>query len=219
MSFAASLAMQPPRWFSISFSRAGASCQVRAARVGTRASQVGSGPVGGARERQGAPTPLVRHDRGGSILSSVRRALGSQEGSREPSPGSRTAGSYQDALTGSVSSFCGHAGGLLSSFRSTRRVTEPTSRTLLPLPVPTLRKRHPVRGGLARVLMTRSGQVSVVDFRPHACPRHEQASTRETALSQHCLRGQRVEKTLSKRTHYCPRCGLAGDRDAISRPP
>ncbi|HTS31409.1 MAG TPA: hypothetical protein VMH81_36300 [Bryobacteraceae bacterium] len=43
-----------------------------------------------------------------------------------------------------------------------------------------------------------------------------QASTRETALSQHCLCGQRVEKTLSERTHYCPRCGLAGDRDAIS---
>ena len=33
-----------------------------------------------------------------------------------------------------------------------------------------------------------------------------QASTRETALSQHCLCGQRVEKTLSER----------GDRDAIS---
>jgi len=43
-----------------------------------------------------------------------------------------------------------------------------------------------------------------------------QASTRETALSQHSLGGQCVEKTLSERTHYSPRCGLAGDRDAIS---
>jgi hypothetical protein len=41
------------------------------------------------------------------------------------------------------------------------------------------------------------------------------ASTRTTALSQHCLCGRRVEKTIAERTHRCP-CGLAGDRDAVS---
>jgi len=42
-----------------------------------------------------------------------------------------------------------------------------------------------------------------------------QASTRETALP-HCSCGKRLEKTLTERTHYCPRRGLAGDRDAVS---
>jgi transposase len=42
------------------------------------------------------------------------------------------------------------------------------------------------------------------------------ASTRNTALSQHCLCGHRVAKTLAERIHSCPRCGLAGDRDAVS---
>ncbi|HET7754637.1 MAG TPA: hypothetical protein VFK85_12070, partial [Anaeromyxobacteraceae bacterium] len=41
------------------------------------------------------------------------------------------------------------------------------------------------------------------------------ASTHATALSQHCLCGRRVEKTLAERAHYCP-CGLSGDRDAVS---
>jgi hypothetical protein len=41
------------------------------------------------------------------------------------------------------------------------------------------------------------------------------ASTRTTALSQHCLCGRRVEKTLAERTHRCS-CGLCGDRDAVS---
>jgi hypothetical protein len=42
------------------------------------------------------------------------------------------------------------------------------------------------------------------------------ASTRTTALSQHCLCGHRAAKTLGQRTHRCPRCGLEGDRDAVS---
>ena len=44
----------------------------------------------------------------------------------------------------------------------------------------------------------------------------ERASTRTTALSQHCLCGQRVAKTLADRVHDCGRCGLRGDRDAVS---
>jgi hypothetical protein len=42
------------------------------------------------------------------------------------------------------------------------------------------------------------------------------ASTRSTALSQHCLCGARVPKTLAQRTHECPQCGLHGDRDIVS---
>jgi len=44
----------------------------------------------------------------------------------------------------------------------------------------------------------------------------ERASTRTTALSQHCLCGERVAKALSSRTHACASCGLRGDRDAVS---
>jgi hypothetical protein len=40
--------------------------------------------------------------------------------------------------------------------------------------------------------------------------------TRSTALSQHCLCGFRVHKTLAQRTHDCPHCGLHGDRDIVS---
>ena len=35
-------------------------------------------------------------------------------------------------------------------------------------------------------------------------------------MSQHCLCGQRVPKTLAQRTHHCPHCGLRADRDIIS---
>jgi hypothetical protein len=42
------------------------------------------------------------------------------------------------------------------------------------------------------------------------------AGTRSTALSQHCLCGARVPKTLAQRTHACPHCGLHGDRDIVS---
>jgi hypothetical protein len=42
------------------------------------------------------------------------------------------------------------------------------------------------------------------------------ASTQTTALSQHCLCGGRVAKTLGDRVHVCPACGLRGDRDAVS---
>jgi Putative transposase DNA-binding domain len=42
------------------------------------------------------------------------------------------------------------------------------------------------------------------------------AGTRSTALSQHCLCGARVAKTLAQRTHECPHCGLRGDRDIVS---
>ncbi|KAK1177764.1 hypothetical protein B7755_006000 [Streptomyces sp. NBS 14/10] len=42
------------------------------------------------------------------------------------------------------------------------------------------------------------------------------ASTWSTALSQHCLCGQRVNKTLRDREHKCIACGLAGKRDLVS---
>ncbi|OBA82374.1 transposase [Mycobacterium sp. 1164966.3] len=42
------------------------------------------------------------------------------------------------------------------------------------------------------------------------------AGTGSTALSQHCLCGARVPKTLAVRTHDCPHCGLRGDRDLVS---
>jgi len=42
------------------------------------------------------------------------------------------------------------------------------------------------------------------------------AATRSTALSQHCLCGQRVAKTLDQRTHDCKHCGLHSDRDVVS---
>jgi hypothetical protein len=42
------------------------------------------------------------------------------------------------------------------------------------------------------------------------------AATRTTAMSQHCLCGQRVPKTLAQRTHHCPHCGLRADRDIVS---
>jgi hypothetical protein len=42
------------------------------------------------------------------------------------------------------------------------------------------------------------------------------ASTRSTALSQHCLCGARMAKTLAQRIHDCPQCGLQGDRDIVS---
>ena len=42
------------------------------------------------------------------------------------------------------------------------------------------------------------------------------ASTHTTALSQHCLCGQRVDKPLGQRVHTCPSCELRGDRDAVA---
>jgi hypothetical protein len=42
------------------------------------------------------------------------------------------------------------------------------------------------------------------------------ASTRTTALSQHCPCGARVPKRLRDRVHVCSACGLRGDRDAIA---
>ncbi|MFF4518961.1 zinc ribbon domain-containing protein [Streptomyces mirabilis] len=42
------------------------------------------------------------------------------------------------------------------------------------------------------------------------------ASTFTTRLSQTCLCGERVTKTLSDRIHRCPGCGLVGDRDMVS---
>ena len=41
------------------------------------------------------------------------------------------------------------------------------------------------------------------------------ASTRTTALSQHCTCGTRARKDLSQRTHQCA-CGIEGDRDLVS---
>ena len=46
--------------------------------------------------------------------------------------------------------------------------------------------------------------------------RLDRAGTRTTAMSQHCLCGQRVPKTLAQRTHRCPHCGLHADRDVVS---
>ena len=42
------------------------------------------------------------------------------------------------------------------------------------------------------------------------------AGTRTTALSQHCLCGSRVPKTLAQRIHDCSHCGLIADRDVTS---
>ncbi|MGE7387156.1 zinc ribbon domain-containing protein [Streptomyces sp. NPDC004126] len=42
------------------------------------------------------------------------------------------------------------------------------------------------------------------------------ASTWSTALSQHCLCGERVSKTLRDREHKCTACGLTGKRDLVS---
>ncbi|MBT2398487.1 transposase [Streptomyces sp. ISL-100] len=42
------------------------------------------------------------------------------------------------------------------------------------------------------------------------------ASTWSTALSQHCLCGERVSKSLRDREHKCIACGLAGKRDLVS---
>jgi hypothetical protein len=42
------------------------------------------------------------------------------------------------------------------------------------------------------------------------------ADTRTTALSQHCLCGNRVPKSLAQRTHDCAQCGLIADRDVTS---
>jgi hypothetical protein len=46
--------------------------------------------------------------------------------------------------------------------------------------------------------------------------RFYRAGTHATAMSQHCLCGTRVVKTLKQRTHDCPHCGLRGVRDIIS---
>jgi hypothetical protein len=42
------------------------------------------------------------------------------------------------------------------------------------------------------------------------------ASTVATKLSQTCLCGAEVRKTLADRVHACPQCGLTGDRDLVS---
>ena len=44
----------------------------------------------------------------------------------------------------------------------------------------------------------------------------QRASTRTTALSQHCPCGARVDKRLADRVHQCDACGLRGDRDAVA---
>jgi hypothetical protein len=44
----------------------------------------------------------------------------------------------------------------------------------------------------------------------------QRASTRTTALSQHCLCGARVQKSLAERVHACEACGLLGHRDAVA---
>ncbi|MEU1227085.1 transposase [Streptomyces sp. NPDC005828] len=46
--------------------------------------------------------------------------------------------------------------------------------------------------------------------------RLNRASTWSTALSQHCLCGERVTKALRDREHQCTACGLTGKRDLVS---
>ncbi|MFJ3928090.1 zinc ribbon domain-containing protein [Streptomyces sp. NPDC090022] len=46
--------------------------------------------------------------------------------------------------------------------------------------------------------------------------RFVRASTWSTALSQHCLCGERVNKSLRDREHKCIACGLVGKRDLVS---
>jgi hypothetical protein len=46
--------------------------------------------------------------------------------------------------------------------------------------------------------------------------RLHRADTHSTALSQHCLWGARVPKTLAQRTHHCTYCGLHADRDVTA---
>ena len=42
------------------------------------------------------------------------------------------------------------------------------------------------------------------------------AATHTTAMSQHCLCGERVPKSLNQRVHSCTSCGLYADRDIVS---
>ena len=59
--------------------------------------------------------------------------------------------------------------------------------------------------------------VAAIEHECHAAGgKLQRAGTRTTAMSQHCLCGARVSKTLAQRTHDCPACGLVADRDIIS---
>jgi hypothetical protein len=68
-------------------------------------------------------------------------------------------------------------------------------------------------GTLVAAIQREAAAVAAVAQRPGGVAR---AATRTTALSQHCLCGARVAKTLADRVHYCPQCGLCGDRDAVA---
>ena len=50
----------------------------------------------------------------------------------------------------------------------------------------------------------------------YARGRSERINTYQTALSQHCLCGERRKKALSERTHACPKCGLTAKRDTLA---
>lgn len=59
--------------------------------------------------------------------------------------------------------------------------------------------------------------IAALDAEATACGgRMLRAGTRHTALSQHCLCGNRVPKTLAERTHACGACGFIWDRDLTS---
>jgi Putative transposase DNA-binding domain len=59
--------------------------------------------------------------------------------------------------------------------------------------------------------------VKALDHECHATGgQFYRAGTHTTAMSQHCLCGARVAKTLNQRTHHCGHCGLHGDRDIVS---
>jgi transposase len=60
-----------------------------------------------------------------------------------------------------------------------------------------------VTAELARITSQRGGRLTKV-------------GTGRTALSSHCLCGQRARKGLGQRTHVCASCGFTGDRDLVA---
>ena len=68
-------------------------------------------------------------------------------------------------------------------------------------------------GGLVAAIDREARAVAAVAGAPGGI---ERASTRSTAMSQHCPCGSRVAKQLGDRVHACRACGLRGDRDAVA---
>lgn len=73
------------------------------------------------------------------------------------------------------------------------------------------------RWGRGIALFSPGMLISALDAEAKACGgRVLKAGTRQTAMSQHCLCGARVSKTLAERTHSCRACGFTWDRDLTS---